>query len=281
MSLFQLRLEIGRICISVISEKQGFIKNLKSKYKSFLSQADSNCSFKIFLSHRYPSNLNTDVHLTQKNRGVYSINAESFNGKIDLKKNEARVGMQANENIFESLLRILYSVILLPNQGFLIHSLGLKRDGKGYLFPGPSSSGKSTIARGVKDFRVLSDELVAVRRIENSFYLFATPFIGEFDAQANNICAPLERIFFLNRDLPSACQRQAQLETMINLLGNIFFFTRDLQSNQEVLKLCDELSSQVAAYQMNPTSFYEVFNRLSNRARRKETEGAYAAKQIN
>jgi hypothetical protein len=242
----------------VISKREWFIQDLKSKYKSFLNQDDSNYCLKIFLSHGHLLNLNTNIYLTHNKRGSYLIHTDNFNGKIDLIKNEARVKMQANEYIFDSFLRILYSVILLSNEGFLIHSAGLERQGKGYLLPGASSSGKSTIARKAKDFRILSDELVVVRRIENSFYLFATPFIGEFNAEAANICVPLEKIFFLNRGLSFAYQRQTQLETMINLLGNVFFFTRDLQSNQEILNLCYDLSSEVTAFQINPVSFYEV-----------------------
>lgn len=247
--IFQLGLNIADIRINLSSNKKRFIEKLRSKYRSFLNQDNLNNCIEVLLLHQRKTGNSVDPCLIRQ-EDRYHINSSIFSAQISLKDRFAKVEMPARIDIFESFLRIIYSILLLSEKGFLVHSVGLEDRGKGYLFPGSSSSGKTTLARENKDCRLLSDELVAVRRIKDRFYLFATPFIGGY--QAVNISAPLERVFFLNKDLLSLYQEQAQLETMLNLLKNTFFYARDSQSNQEILELCTQVSSQVRSYQVNP-----------------------------
>ncbi|MFH1678953.1 MAG: hypothetical protein ABH914_04995 [Candidatus Omnitrophota bacterium] len=250
MPLFELRVKIGDIPVVAVSDREDFIRNLNSTYGLFLTQGNPGPFFKIYLFHNSLPDIETEVCLIQQ-EDDYLIRGMGFEGRVNLRKNTAEAVLPADERIFENFLRVFYSLLLLPNKGFLIHSLGLERDGKGYLFVGPSSSGKSTTAGNAADFKVMSDELMIARQVEGKFYLFSTPFAGDYRGKISALRTPLKRILFLSKELPMSYKPLKKMEKFISLLENIFFFARDLQSNEKIIALCNNLCSSVAGYQMN------------------------------
>ena len=250
MALSEVCLSIGGIDISIKSPRGRFIKRLYSDYSHFLQENNSNIFFEIQLSHPLPVMNDAEILLRRYN-GAYALKAEAFEGTIDLKQKQVQVTLPSNILIFNTFLRIFYSVILPECAGFLVHAAGLEKDGKGYLFVGPSSSGKTTTAKNAKHYRVLSDELVIVRRIKERFYLFSTPFAGEFGRKTYNTSAQLKRIFFLHRQDQRRCKKQDILKTTLYLLKNVLFFARDVSSNQKVLSLCRDLASDLNGYRIN------------------------------
>ena len=64
------------------------------------------------------------------------------------------------EAVVGSILRVILSYRLIQENGFLLHSAGLVRDGCGYLFLGVSGAGKSTVtAASLQACTSLSDDL--------------------------------------------------------------------------------------------------------------------------
>jgi hypothetical protein len=82
-----------------------------------------------------------------------------------------------SEGAFLAALELALQVALLDDGGLLIHAAGGVIDGRGWLLPGPSGTGKSTAAREAGFDRVLSDERVVVRVDgEGRSTLWGTPF---------------------------------------------------------------------------------------------------------
>jgi hypothetical protein len=84
----------------------------------------------------------------------------------------------------------------LDYQACLIHSSGVIRDGRGYLFVGPSEAGKSTVANLSQDATVLNDEMNLVEFHPDGAQLVGTPFNGHYrDKQPGS--APLAAVLLL------------------------------------------------------------------------------------
>ena len=84
----------------------------------------------------------------------------------------------------------------LGYQACLIHSSGVIRDGRGYLFVGPSEAGKSTVANLSQDATVLNDEMNLVEFHPDGAQLVGTPFNGHYrDKQPGS--APLAAVLLL------------------------------------------------------------------------------------
>jgi len=86
-----------------------------------------------------------------------------------------------NSFVFNSILRILTSIILCLNNGFLLHSAGIIKNGGCVLYSGKSGSGKSTLAKKVNNTEVLSDELCPVILINKNLYSWPSMFYSEVE----------------------------------------------------------------------------------------------------
>jgi len=98
------------------------------------------------------------------------------------------------------LFHLLMISRLAQGLGLLVHASGVDDNGRGYLFPGRSTYGKTTMARLWKGQGViLNDERVVLRKRGRRFWIYGTPWHGECDSVAAR-GVPLEKIFFLHHD---------------------------------------------------------------------------------
>jgi hypothetical protein len=120
-------------------------------------------------------------------------------------------------NPLEYPLEELLMVNLLSlGKGVEVHACGLMTAaGDGYLFPGVSGAGKTTMARlweNIPGAVVLSDDRIILRYSEGKFWMYGTPWHGEAELAAP-VRVPLREIFFLRRGLRnevvSTCQEAA------------------------------------------------------------------------
>ncbi len=205
-----------------------------------------------------------DVTVNGDDGEAFRLSSSDFDCRVVLKKKKGELKIRPDANAFNTFLRVLYSVVLLGENGFLVHAAGLERNGEGYLFPGRSSSGKTTLARNAKGFRVLSDELVAVRRENKSLRLFSTPFSGEYDGEIERLDADLKAMVFLNARLePGKVTpvKEGHFELAVNLMRNVFFFLRDGESSRKMLHLCCAVCDNVPGYNagyVNTASLGEI-----------------------
>lgn len=124
-------------------------------------------------------------------------------GELQLSSGEGVLEMAPNASV-ENYLRVIFAWLCLQNGGLLLHSAGVVRNGRGYVFFGPSGAGKTTTSRisaARAGATILSDDLVIIRRHEGRFWLFGVPFKGDLsDAPRANQRAPLQGIFRLRQD---------------------------------------------------------------------------------
>lgn len=109
-------------------------------------------------------------------------------------------------------------------KGILIHAAGVIHEGNGYLFPGCSTAGKSTISRlFLNDGRatVLSDDRIVIRNIDDQFYIYGTPWHGEDDISSNR-GAPLKSIYFLEKGKSNKVKNISQIDQINKLFQCAF-----------------------------------------------------------
>ena len=90
--------------------------------------------------------------------------------------------------VFEQILyQAFYSAKPAEHRDeFLIHSCGVIRGGRGYLFVGPPESGKSTVAQLSLPDRVLNDEVNLIRFSTEEVEICSTPFNGPFKEKSES-----------------------------------------------------------------------------------------------
>jgi len=143
------------------------------------------------------------------------------------KRDKGRV-WNTNDIIYDFLQVILINYLALHNEGIFTHSIGVKdNDGKGLLFAGKSGAGKSTTARIWHKYSkamVLNDDRVIVRRLNGKFFIYGSPWHGEFSDYLDSHLesAALEKLFFIYH-APENCFGRVLGKEAFNLLYTALF----------------------------------------------------------
>jgi len=126
---------------------------------------------------------------------------------------------------FENFLRLTYSSLLLRKEGFLLHSSGVICRGKGYIFTGVSGAGKTTAAEESKKYGlVLSDEILALRKIDGGWKLFGTPFMGLMLGGGRNRSIKKPRLLYLRQAKKNVLKRISMEKAWAKLLRNVVLY---------------------------------------------------------
>lgn len=133
------------------------------------------------------------------------------------------------EQPVDAFLRALLAHSLLRRGGFMLHSAGLQKNGRAFLFPGRSGAGKSTLSRLAAvsgRAELISDEINMVALERGRFVVYGSPFWGEMRADGRPGRWPLGGIF-LPRKARAASLKPCRVgEAVRTLLRCIVSFER-------------------------------------------------------
>jgi hypothetical protein len=162
---------------------------------------------------------------------------------------------EASPFALDCLLRVVYATLLPRVGGMLIHGCGLRHAAIGVIFPGVSGAGKSTLARKAPDADdVLSDEIVAVRRLDDGWRVFGTPFWGDFARGGISMRSwPLRTVAFLNQAREVAMTPITSSDATLRLLGCFLAFTTDRASVERSLAVAVQLCAEVRSVEASLT----------------------------
>jgi len=162
---------------------------------------------------------------------------------------------EASPFALDCLLRVVYATLLPRVGGMLIHGCGLRHAAIGVIFPGVSGAGKSTLARKAPDADdVLSDEIVAVRRLDDGWRVFGTPFWGDFARGGISMRSwPLRTVAFLNQAREVAMTPITSSDATLRLLACFLAFTTDRASVERSLAVAVQLCAEVRSVEASLT----------------------------
>jgi hypothetical protein len=190
----ELTINIGEVPILVRTESPEFFALLRERYGSFAEirgsglgarglglQTRNSEALQENLPSRIPSpesrvpvldvelipsgviTEEPDVSVRYESRWV--IERGDFRAEWDPATGRGWVRQTPNPYAIDSVLRILHSLVLAREGGFLVHAASAVRNGRAFLFSGVSGAGKTTISRlAPPDVRLLTDEISYVRK---------------------------------------------------------------------------------------------------------------------
>jgi hypothetical protein len=144
------------------------------------------------------------------------------------------------------VLRIVHTLILARQGGFLLHAASAVRNGRAFLFSGVSGAGKTTISRlAPPDVTLLTDEISYLRQDQKSYRACGTPFAGELGQVGQNCSAPVSALFFLTKGPENKIETVSQSEAVRCLLRNILFFAEDAEMVKMIFRSACEFVERV------------------------------------
>ncbi|MGC9070310.1 MAG: hypothetical protein ACP5IO_03265 [Elusimicrobiales bacterium] len=239
----KLSIEIAQISISFVFDKKSvlFYKKIKERYFGFLTDKSQ---FTVNL-YQISEVILRKIYIKREpliicGEGFIFEQTSPLSGNLFIKE---------NIYFFENFLRIFISQKLMTSGDFLIHSAGIFHKGYSILFPGKSGSGKTTLSTMLcGDFEIMSDEICAVVRKRDVFYLFSTPFWGGFKKPAcKNLSGKLTGVFFLKKSRDVNLKTVSQAFYFKNIMKTIINFSSS-ETSKRIFLLAERIYKKVPTY---------------------------------
>jgi hypothetical protein len=256
--------EIGGMAIALRTPDRSFRRLIEKRYAGFLGHSSrSHLAFDIDLfepSEPAPTKHDLGDHSDDANSndefdnglqvkmeaGEWLLQRGDFRARWNQNYSHGRIQQSRSPYAIDAVLRIVHSLILARQGGFLVHAASAIRNGKAFLFSGVSGAGKTTISRlAPPDAKLLTDEISYVRREGTKYIACGTPFAGELARVGENQSAPLVTLFLLEKGLQNQIEPVAPAEAVQRLLRNILFFAHDPGLVELVFQAACEFASLV------------------------------------
>jgi hypothetical protein len=193
--------------------------------------------------------------------GIWQLRRGDFRAHWNPAAGRGRIRQSANPYSIDSVLRIVHTLILAHEGGFLLHSAGAIRNGRAFLFSGVSGAGKTTISRlAPSDATLLTDEVSYVRRDDAGYRACGTPFAGELARVGENCSAPIASLFFLKQGPENKIGPIEKSEAIRRLMRNILFFAEDANLVESVFQSACDFVERVPVQRLTFTPDSRIWN---------------------
>ncbi len=269
MTANSLRFTIGELSVAITGGKQYSVSGPYRKFFDSITAIPESVDFNIDISpNKAPLRLSPTECLFQSG-GAWTLYKDDtghtiiISGQreliIDKPLRHGRLYAETQQNgdsdsvPFFYPLDIVLVISLLPyRSGVLVHACGIDDTGQGLLFLGTSGAGKSTTARLWADetgVKVLSDDRIIIREINNSFIAYGTPWHGEL-----NVCDPgsvaIEKMFFLEQSDRNYAKPLSPVEAATRMFVRCFPTFWDKKGMEFTLSVIDRVVSNVPCYEL-------------------------------
>src|SRR5438093_6155595 len=248
----EVTIEIGGMPIRLRTDSPSFFQSLMERYSGFVTSSSEEPVFEFEIDLVPPSRISEEECVRVRlDAGRWYFQRSDFQAELDPKLGRGRIRQSAYPYSSDSLLRILHTLLLARDGGFLVHAASAVRDGRAFLFAGASGAGKTTISRlAPPDVTLLTDESSYVRRQADGYFAFGTPFTGELALPGENLRAPVAALYLLAKGPENKIEPVAAAQAARGLLETILFFSGDPELVNLVFLSACEFVSRVPVYRL-------------------------------
>ena len=250
-----IKIEIADICVGLKLDDAETSQRILSRYADFLSP---NGTPEVIVQVE----VREGVQFVPLEPGLYVINSsfqdgrltfESYfeAGSVDMATRQGHLLMAPQSNV-ENFLRVFYSWRCIHKDALLVHSAGVIKGEKAFVFFGPSGSGKTTMARLSLDHIVLSDDLVIIKKKTGAYKAYGVPFRGDMpESPRSNAQADLYGLFRLKKDTSHFTKPLGYSQAVAELISCVPFVIQDVAMSQRAMDICADLVASVTVKELH------------------------------
>jgi hypothetical protein len=241
-----LVIEIGDVPVRVNTSDPAFLAMLHDRYAGFVGSSErAEMEFDIDLAPPRACDPEADVRVSHY-QGRWLLERGDFRAEWSPDTRSGWIRQSANPYSIDAVLRIVHTLVLARQGGFLAHSASAIRNGRAFLFAGVSGAGKTTISRlAPPDATLLTDEISYVRKQDSGYVAFGTPFTGELAKLGENVSAPIAALYLLAQGPENRIDSIPSAEAARSLLANVLFFAEDEELVQSAFHAAFDFVSRV------------------------------------
>ncbi len=242
---------VGGVAVKVNTASSDFLALLQERYAGFVTaETTAEFEFNIELVQSTFAERHTEVTV-RREAGRWLMQRADFRAEWDPASRIATIEQLANPYSMDCVLRIVHTLALAQQGGFLLHAASAIRNGRAFLFAGVSGAGKTTISRfAPPDATLLTDEMSYVRERGEGYIAFGTPFVGELTKLGENTSAPIAALYLLAKGNENRIDPIPVTEAGRELLTNVLFFASDPELVQHVFQTACDFVQRVPTYRL-------------------------------
>lgn len=251
---YKVVVEVGGLPIAVETSDLAFVHMLHQRYGDYVNpRSDAAFTFRVELIPPNRMDPDADVKVWMED-GEWRLERGDFEARWNRETRQGWIRQSPNPYSLDSVLRIVHTLLLANEGGFLLHASSAVRNGKAFLFSGVSEAGKTTISRlAPTDVALLTDEASYIRKTDKGYIAYGTPFAGELGRPGENIAAPIKHLYLLHKAETNYITPLEPAQAVRRLLRNILFFSHD---DELVARVFDAACAFVAAVPVYQLSFF-------------------------
>jgi len=253
---YSVVIAIGGVAVRVNTTDLNFLDLLHARYAGFVSaETRAEFDFDVDLAPPAFAHPDADVSLTHRS-GRWFMERGDFRAEWTPATGTGWIRQSANPYSIDAVLRIVHTLVLARQGGFLLHAASAIRHGKAFLFAGVSGAGKTTISRlAPADATLLTDEISYVRRLAvpgqgEAYVAFGTPFTGELAKLGENTSAPVAAVYLLAQGPENRIEALGKAEAGRELLANMLFFAEDQEMVHGAFQAACDFVHRVPVYRL-------------------------------
>ncbi|MEW6608376.1 MAG: hypothetical protein AB1414_13180 [bacterium] len=249
---YEIRIEVGGIILSIKTNDYELNELMKRKFYAFLSSDSPQLVVEIQVKEKIQTGSEGSKCVVDEWRVLFS-KGYSYAGIADFKQKKGQVIIIPSEkNNTESIIRRFLSYFLIEFNGFFLHAASVVVDSnRGFIFCGKCGCGKTTIANLSDKYTVLNDDMSLIRKINNQYKVYSTPFYGN---RINSyVWARIESLLFPKKDKEVYIKKYSIYSSLKEIIPNIFLLFGVLHhfQREKVFNLCSEIIEKVPCYELH------------------------------
>ena len=248
---YSVVIAIGGVSVRLNTVDADFLELLEKRYADFVSMEEfAEYDFDVDLSPP-TSGFTSEEARVSRHAGRWLLQRRDFHAEWDPVTRHGSIRQTSNPYSIDAVLRIVHTLVLARQGGFLLHSASAVRTGKAFLFAGVSGAGKTTISRlAPADATLLTDEISYVRKLDEGYMAFGTPFTGELAKLGENISAPIGALYLLAQGRENRIEPVTVADAGRGLLANMLFFAEDQEMVHYAFQAACDFADHVPVYRL-------------------------------